>query len=143
MKKPKLYDIIMSAGLVGTFIAYYAEKAHHFVEDLGIRGELYHWTVGGLPEFFTGAVGIRLGDAILNFASKKIQPLKNYAVRTGLTAAGIIGLGTLDEVVVNISGGTQDPWDIAKYAAGVSVSIAIGAVYNKKSEKDKKLENLT
>ena len=104
-------DIAATAGFLGTFATYYANAKWHIIPE--INQTVYDWTIGGLPEFFTGMATICLAD--------KLAPLLKMKPKTAMKLGGLalLALGTTDECIYNISDGMQDPTDIAKYAMGL------------------------
>lgn len=140
------FDLVAGLGFVSSFGIYYANKEFGILDEINIPQELYNWTIGGLPEFFTGIFGVRIANGFSssifqNSAYRKIinsdiipknvrrleEHLNSNNVLYSSLAAGslIIGGGALDEVY-DFTNGTQDLEDIVKYSLGVSTSI----VYN-------------
>ncbi len=116
-------DVSAGLGFLGTFATYYANAKYHFAN--GINPVVYDWTIGGLPEFFTGMATVCLADKLTPTYNKAVEKLNlNKLKMTSKTAMklgglALLALATTDECVYNISHGMQDPSDIAKYGAGL------------------------
>jgi hypothetical protein len=148
------FDKFALGGFLTSFGIYYMNASNHFISDLNLNSTLYNYSVGGIPEYFTGVLGVRLANLAGEFYkkildSKKIKNIKkpknlesflNNIKENSLTYSTIsattliLGLGTIDETLYNISGGTQDLKDILMYALGVGTTIT----YNYKTQKKNK-----
>ena len=145
-------DKIATLGFIGSFATYYTNVATGFINEMNLNPDIYNWTVGGLPEFFTGLLGVRLAKEAANLGTKVLETqtaqeikeklpktldsilenVKDNSVLYSTIAAGaiIMSAGTVDETIYNWSNGTQDVQDIFKYAAGVG----IGSYFNLKKD---------
>jgi hypothetical protein len=141
-----LCDYLIPPIDIGIYWAYYhnIDTSGEFARSLGIEGELFSWSFGGLPEISLGMTWIRGGyllsktkigekackylnskikkTKIGNKINKSIEGMENYAISSFISITSIMTLGIIDEIGSNISGGTQDPWDILKYALGVGTT---------------------
>jgi hypothetical protein len=112
----ELTDKIAGIGFLGSFGAYFANMKYHFF-DRAISPNLYDWTIGGLPEFFTGMAAVSLADIV----AKKVG-IKSL-IPAALAAGSLVGFGFIDETVYNISNGYQDITDVFKYALGSGAAL--------------------
>ena len=141
----EFFDKVAGGGFIGSFGVYYINTSTHVISNLNLDSEVYDWTIGGFPEFFTGMFGVRLANLTLekilendvisdfsfNFLSWNLMDNINYnslLYSTIVAGGGIIGLGTLDEIY-NFSNGSEDLMDVVKYSLGVFVA----GIYNFKN----------
>jgi len=141
----KNIDKIAIGGFTASFGVYYTNIASSFISNLNLNPTIYNLTVGGMPELFTGLLGVRLANGAANLFSKMVENKdvevlrrevlpkkldsilenvdKNKTLYSTLAAGGaILGFGIIDESVYNLSGGTQDLNDILMYGLGVGIA---------------------
>ncbi len=129
----KLYDIIMGFGVATTIGGYIGNRFLEMEEKLELTNDLVKWTFSTFPEFFIGAAGTR----IIDYGMKKLFKIKNYFVRTGISAAAVLGPGIGHELAAHGTVNSDD--DLIKYSVGIGLSAIVNGYDHIKEKKDKNL----